>query len=80
MEILNFQKVARIISKTWVNKLFILSNKVIIILFIIIDGIFSKKARTEAKYATILIISSYTIEFVIIYWWNIYGSINFYIL
>jgi hypothetical protein len=50
MEILNFQKVARIISKTWVNKLFILNNKIIIIvLFIIIDGIFSKKARTDSK-------------------------------
>jgi hypothetical protein len=50
MEILSFQKVARIISKTWVNKLPILSNKVIIIIiFIIIDGIFSKKARTDSK-------------------------------
>jgi hypothetical protein len=50
MEMLSFQKVARIISKIWVNKLSILSNKVIIIiLFINIDGIFSKKARTDSK-------------------------------
>jgi hypothetical protein len=50
MEILNFQKIARIISITWVNKLFMLNNKMcIIILFIIIGGIFSKKVRTDSK-------------------------------
>jgi hypothetical protein len=50
MEILSFQKIATIISKTWVNKLYMLSKKVIIvILFIIIDGIFSRKARTDSK-------------------------------
>jgi hypothetical protein len=50
IEMLSFQEIARIISKTWVNKSFILCNKVIIIiLFIIIDRIFSKKVRTDSK-------------------------------
>jgi hypothetical protein len=40
-----------------------LSNKVIIIiLFIIIDGIFQKKPELIAKYATMLMISSYTMN------------------
>jgi hypothetical protein len=57
MEILSFQKIARIISKTWVNKLSILSNKIIIIiLFSNIDGIFSKKARTDSKISIMLMI------------------------
>jgi hypothetical protein len=51
MELLSFQRVARIISKTWVNKLCILSAKIIIIfLFIIIDGILSRK---EHIYSTL---------------------------
>jgi hypothetical protein len=35
---------------------------------------FQKKPELIAKYAIILMISSYIIEFVIIYWWNTHDS------
>ena len=34
---------------------------------------FPEKPELIAKYATMLIISSYTIESVVTYWWNVHG-------
>jgi hypothetical protein len=63
-KVIKLSKVEKIISNTWVNKLFILSIKVIIIFILLIH---MEIFPNLAQYASILTISNYIIESIIIY-------------